>query len=116
MPGKLSAYFNEIHDTSGEKFGQIITALASVFGAFTFGICINPTYTFVAGAYIPPMAYVLKKVTDQSIKLIVRKMGNNAKIGGFIEETLSAMKLIISFGREKERLDEYNKIAQETYK
>ena len=38
-------------------------------------------------------------------------MGQNAKLGGFTEELLSSIKLIISFGKEKEKLKEYKDLA-----
>ena len=44
------------------------------------------------------------------------KFKNNAKLGGFTEEMLSALKLIISFGMEKEKLAEYKKIATTAFK
>ena len=39
----------------------------------------------------------------------------NGKVGGFIEETLSAMKLIISFGQEEARLKEFKDLTETTY-
>jgi ATP-binding cassette, subfamily B (MDR/TAP), member 1 len=46
---------------------------------------------------------------------IFAKMGSNAKLGGFTEEMLSSLKLIISFGKEEVKLKEYTKLAEETY-
>ena len=35
------------------------------------------------------------------IKNVMAKFGMSAKVGGFTEEILSSLKLIISFGKEK---------------
>ena len=38
----------------------------------------------------------------------------NAKLGKYTEEQMSAIKLVIAFGREEYALSEYEKIAKET--
>ena len=38
----------------------------------------------------------------------------NAKLGKYTEEQMSAIKLVIAFGREEYALSEYGKIAKET--
>lgn len=45
----------------------------------------------------------------------MKKFGQNAKLGGFTEEMLSALKLIISFGKEEDKMKEYKVLAEETY-
>lgn len=42
-------------------------------------------------------------------------MGMNARLGGFTEEMLSAIKLTISFGQERLKLDQYKALAEESY-
>lgn len=49
------------------------------------------------------------------IKAVTAKMMTNVKLGAFTEELLSSLKLIISFGKEKEKLDEYKKLVEEAY-
>ena len=41
-------------------------------------------------------------------------MTQNAKLGKYTEEQMSAIKLVISFGREEHALKSYDKIAKET--
>ena len=49
------------------------------------------------------------------IKAVMAKMMTNAKLGAFTEELLSSLKLIISFGKEKEKLDEYKALVDQSY-
>ena len=49
------------------------------------------------------------------IKAVMAKMMTNAKLGAFTEELLSSLKLIISFGKEKEKLDEYKTLVDQSY-
>ena len=116
LPGKLSGYFKEINDVAGDKFGTILGAIGGISGGLTFAMAINPFFSAIVACYIPPAVYILNKVTKKTISLFIKKMMTDAKIGGFIEETLSAMKLIISFGREDERLKEFEDLSLDTYK
>jgi len=50
------------------------------------------------------------------VKGIIAKFGANARLGGFTEEMLSSLKLIISFGKEQKKLAEYKQIALQSYK
>ena len=47
-------------------------------------------------------------------KQAIEKMTQNAKLGKYTEEQMSAIKLVISFGREAHALESYEKIAKET--
>ena len=46
---------------------------------------------------------------------VKEKMKMNADLGAFTEEMLSSLKLIISFGREKMKLEEYEQLATKAY-
>lgn len=57
----------------------------------------------------------MKKLQTTIIASVMKKFGQNAKLGGFTEEMLSALKLIISFGKEEDKMKEYKVLAEETY-
>lgn len=44
---------------------------------------------------------------NKMVQSVMEKMRMNAKLGAFTEEMLSSLKLIISFGKEKMKLKEY---------
>lgn len=46
----------------------------------------------------------------------IGKMRNLAQLGGYTEEILAAIKLVVSFGREEETFKIYEKAAAETMK
>ena len=50
------------------------------------------------------------------MKAVMAKFRMNAKLGAFTEELLSSLKLIISFGKEHKKLDEYKELVEESYK
>jgi ABC-type multidrug transport system fused ATPase/permease subunit len=50
------------------------------------------------------------------IKSVMIKMGQNARLGAFTEEMLSSLKLIVSFGKEQLKLQQYRDLATEAYR
>lgn len=49
----------------------------------------------------------MKRVQGKIIFAIKKKMGMNFALGGNVEEMLSSIKLIISFGQEKLKLNQF---------
>lgn len=49
------------------------------------------------------------------MKAVTMKFASNAKLGAFTEELLSSLKLIISFGKEQDKLNEYKALVNESY-
>lgn len=47
---------------------------------------------------------------------IIAKFEANAALGGFTEEMLSSLKLIVSFGKEQDKIAEYKILAEKAYK
>ena len=74
----------------------------------------NPTYSLCIAIYIPPMAIVLHCITKKGMKTVMTKMKAVQEIGGFMQETLSTMKLIVSFGREEHRKREFLTLLNKT--
>ena len=64
--------------------------------------------------YLPVYIMVICCVGNQMKKQAIEKMTQNAKLGKYTEEQMSAIKLVISFGREAHALESYEKIAKET--
>ena len=45
-------------------------------------------------------------------KQIIEKLMQNAMLGKYTEEKISAIKLVVAFGREDHTIENYKKIAQ----
>ena len=45
-------------------------------------------------------------------KQIIEKLMQNAMLGKYTEEKISAIKLVVAFGREDHTIENYEKIAQ----
>ena len=100
LPSKISEYFTHIADGGGEKMGQVISTAGATVSGITISLYIHPYYALCLLAYLPFAAIIMTKFKSVTIKVIMKKFAMNAKLGGFTEELLSSMKLIISFGKE----------------
>ena len=83
-------------------------------GGIVLSFVISWMYTLIAFAYMPFiligfMLFGAKNKTNQQLKLEAIK-----ELGGRTEETLAALKLVISFNREELACNEFDKIAENT--
>lgn len=107
LPSKMAEYFTLISSGIGEKLGQFLVAASATVTGLVLGVCVNPQYGGILLTYLPLGYLFMSRMQNAMVKKIVRKMGFNAKLGGFTEELLSTLKLIISFGKEEVKLNEY---------
>ena len=111
LPSKLAESFTHISEGSGEKFGQLLTTLGSWASGIIIGLNICPYYALCLFAYFPVGTIIMVCMRDKMIQSVVNKMQANMMLGAFTEEMLGSLKLIISFGKEKMKLEEYKKLA-----
>ena len=116
LPSKISEYFTHIGDGSGEKTGQLISTVGASLSGIVIGLAICPYYALCLLAYLPFATIIMQVFRRLIMKAVIAKMGMNAQLGAFTEELLSSLKLIISFGKEKEKLDEYKALVEKSYK
>ena len=94
--------------------------MLSTVGASLSGICIGlaicPYYALCLLVYLPFATMIMQFFRNLIIKAVMAKMRTNAILGAFTEELLSSLKLIISFGKEKEKLAEYKALVETSYK
>ena len=111
----MAEFFTFITEGSGEKTGQLCSSLGALTSGVVISISIHPYFGLCLLCYIPFATCVTLTFGKRVRGMVIAKFRNNGKLGGFTEEMLSALKLIISFGMEKEKLEEYKKIATSAY-
>lgn len=81
----------------GEKVGQLVYSLAM----FVSGLCIafyfGPIFTLISLCYMPTMMVVIVCFGKAVGKKMREKLMATTKLGAHTEETLSALKLVVSF-------------------
>jgi ABC-type multidrug transport system fused ATPase/permease subunit len=74
----------------------------------------GPVFTCVCIGYLPFILLGVIVFGGYSKKAQFSKLEANTALGGFAEETLSALKLIVSFAQEKRAVDIYDQKASIT--
>lgn len=111
----MAEYFTHIAEGSGDKTGQLLQTSGATVSGIVIGLAVCPYYALTLLIYLPVGTLFMKCFQKVVVKNVMLKFKMNAKLGGFTEEMLSALKLIVSFGKEDLKLQEYSKIADESY-
>lgn len=112
----MAEYFTHISEGSGEKTGQLISTVGASLSGIILGLLINPYYALCLLVYLPFASIAMNRMSKNIIAAVIAKLKTNGILGGFTEELLSSLKLIISFGKEKMKFDEYAVLAERAYK
>ena len=115
LPSKMSEYFTHISEGTGEKTGQLCMSLGAMMVGLILGVLAHPYLGLAYFCYLPLTTVLMRNLMKLIIKYVMQKMGMSAKLGAFTEELLSSLKLIISFGKEKMKLKEYETLANISY-
>ena len=97
LPSQISENFAAISLGLGEKLGQLIFSLSAFFGGLAIGLWKGPIYTCMCLAYLPFFIIIIGIFGSRVKKVQAEKLSSLEKLGGHTEETLSALKLVISF-------------------
>lgn len=114
MPSDIGQYFNTISRGIGECFAQLLQSFGVFVGGITIAFYKGPIFTLASLAYFPIMLTCLLMIGIQNKKAASAKLEANKILGGFTEECLSALKLIVSFANEDVAMIKYKEKAEVT--
>ena len=86
------------------------------FGGLAIAFWKGPVFTLVCLAFLPMMMLVFAVFGGLVKKAQVKKLAQIEELGAHTEETLSAMKLVVSFAQEGLTIKKYDEIAEKTQK
>ena len=114
LPSQIAEYFRAISEGVGEKTAQFVYAVSMFLGGLTIAFYYGPIFTFIMLAYLPIMV-LLFAVFGRAVKSqMALKLTQTEILGAHTEETLSALKLVVSFAQEDFVIEKYDKIAEQT--
>lgn len=114
LPSQIADHFHAISEGIGEKVGQAIYAGSMGIGGLAISFYISWTYTLIAFAYMP-FVMIGYGVFGKKMKVNTEiKMNAVKEMGSHTEETLAALKLVVSFNREELACKEFDAIAEKT--
>ena len=86
------------------------------FSGIAIGLWKGPYFCLICLSYMPVMVGIAVCFGGVLKKKMFAKLAQTKKLGAHTEETLSALKLVVSFAQEDHAIKKYDEIALETMK
>ncbi|TVU22170.1 hypothetical protein EJB05_31852, partial [Eragrostis curvula] len=105
-----------IHDAVGEKVGKFLQLMANFIGGFIIAFVKGSLLSLAILSCIPPVVIAGGVVSKIVYKLSSKGQASYNDAGNVVEETLGAIKTVVSFNGEKQAVKSYNKFIHKAYK
>ena len=91
-------------DGAGEKFGQITYSVGMIFGGLSIAFACGWKFALLLLTYQPIFFILVYGVRRSVTASMISKFSQGASLGSQTEETLSALKLVVSFANEESHI------------
>ncbi|KAF6998259.1 hypothetical protein CFC21_014393 [Triticum aestivum] len=105
-----------VQDAIGEKVGKFQSLVATFVGGFIVGFVKGWLLSLVMLASIPPVVLTGAVVAKLLSKISSRCQASYSAAGNVVEQTIGAIKTVVSFNGEKQAITTYNKLIHKSYK
>jgi ABC-type bacteriocin/lantibiotic exporter with double-glycine peptidase domain len=97
MPSDIGQYFTQVSKGIGESYAGLIVSFGTFLGGIGISFYRGPIFACICLAYIPVIVITMSIFGKITKIEAFKKVEANKELGGFSEESLSALKLIVSF-------------------
>ncbi|CAL4949384.1 unnamed protein product [Urochloa decumbens] len=104
-----------IQDAIGDKVGMSIQLLSTFFGGFIIAFIRGWLLALVMLSSIPPIALSFVIMSKLRIRLSAHMQAKYSDAGNVVEQTLGAIRTVVSFNGEKQAIKMYNKLIKKAY-
>ncbi|CAL4956320.1 unnamed protein product [Urochloa decumbens] len=104
-----------IQDAIGDKVGMSIQLLSTFFGGFIVAFIRGWLLALVMLSSIPPIALSFVIMSKLRIRLSAHMQAKYSDAGNVVEQTLGAIRTVVSFNGEKQAIKMYNKLIKKAY-
>lgn len=91
----------------GEKIANLIFAISTCLSGIIYAMVFGVTFAAACVAYLPILLIIIAVFGMQVKKSVGDKLNVVKQLGGIAEETLTAIKVVTSFGREQRELEKF---------
>lgn len=105
-----------VQDAIGEKVGKFQQLVATFIGGFVIAFVKGWLLSLVMLACIPPVVIAGGIVSKMLAKISTKGQASYSDAGNIVEQTLGAIKTVVSFNGEKQAIALYNKLIHKSYK
>ena len=112
----MSSFTNDVDQLNmalEQSMSQIITSVITVIGTFTMMIILSPFLTLVMVLLLGLSLVLVKGVATRSSRYFRARQASLADMNSYVEEMVSAQKVIKVFGYEPRASEEFNAIADD---
>ncbi|KAE8791089.1 ABC transporter B family member 4 [Hordeum vulgare] len=113
---KISGDTVLVQDAIGEKVGKFQNLVAAFLGGFIVGFVKGWILSLVMLAFVPPFVLAAGVVAKVLSKISRRGQASYNNAGNIVEQTIDAIKIVVSFNGEKKAIMSYNKLIHKSYK
>ncbi|TVT98902.1 hypothetical protein EJB05_55715, partial [Eragrostis curvula] len=105
-----------VHDAVGEKVSKFLQLVSNFIGGFIIAFIKGWLLSLVILSCIPPVVIAGGVVSKILYKLSSKGQASYNDAGNVVEETVGAIKTVVSFNGEKHAIKSYNKLIHNAYK
>uniref|UniRef100_A0A8I6XF60 ABC transmembrane type-1 domain-containing protein n=1 Tax=Hordeum vulgare subsp. vulgare TaxID=112509 RepID=A0A8I6XF60_HORVV len=113
---RMSADTVLVQDALGEKVGKYAQLLTTFVGCFIIGFVRGWMLALVMLACIPPNILSFAIMSRLHAQISARRQASYADAGNVVEQTIGAIRTVISFNGEKKAIKLYNTLTIRAYK
>ena len=92
----------------------MLTFAGMMISGFVLAFIASPNFAACLLLYFPVFVACVANYGKYAKTITAKKLKQNGELGGYTEEILSALKLVVSFGREEHSVSNYDTIATTT--
>lgn len=104
-----------IATTLQQSLTQLITSAVTIVGVLVMMLSISPVMTLIALVTLPVCAGLTVTIAKQSQKFFANQQKYLGQLNGHVEEMYTGHKIVKVFGREKESIEEFQKVNDQLY-
>lgn len=107
IPAQIAEIFDTVQSSIGEKIANLIFACATCLSGMIYALIYGWLFALACIAYLPVLFTIIGVFGRQVQKSTLAKLNVVKQLGGIAEETLTAIKVVTSFGREEREIDKF---------
>ncbi|XP_062218589.1 ABC transporter B family member 9-like isoform X2 [Phragmites australis] len=113
---RMSADTVLIQDALGEKVGKYIQLLTTFVGGFIIGFVRGWMLALVVLACMPPSILSFATVSRLRAQISGKRQASYSDAGNVVEQSIGAIRTVVSFNGEKKAIAMYNTLIKRAYK
>ena len=113
LPSQIGELFFIVTQSIGEKLSNIIFSAACIIASAVTAFVKGADFAGICVAFLPIILVIMGVFGTLVKRSTTAKMAVTKRLGGVIEESLGAIRLVSSFANEDKEIDKFQKLARE---